>query len=276
VDSEVEGQYLVVSSVSPHRNLTHQVFQRARVAHPIRDFVLSSNAQIFSVSSKRNTNGPVTEHYAEKVMYTTAEPFPSILRRSEIVEIDHVRLNAKETGLERIVRKTQEMAAVERKLVDKEDDNELAQLMVGAISISVLPESETSVARYRQLLPVADPEDEDEMEPELTEQENAIKFALIDHAIMIKRCLTSFSRSSNQILVKGHQDLYPCKWTGELFLRFHLLTVLQTSHLHLHQKSRYSHHLSHRRITALAHRRLGSDRHLQLTVDSPKDSYTPL
>ncbi|KAI0102392.1 SH3 domain-containing protein [Nemania sp. FL0031] len=209
VDSEIEGQYLIVSAVSPHRDLQHQVFQRARVAHPIRDFLLSSNPQTFSVSSKRNTSGPVAEHYAEKIVYTTSEPFPSILRRSEIIDVGHIKLNAKETGLERIVRKTQEMTAVERQLAENEDNNDLAHLMVGAISISVFPESETSVACYRKLLPVVDLEDIDEVEPELSRQENSIRIALIDHAIMIKRALTNFSGSSNQILAKGYQDLYP-------------------------------------------------------------------
>lgn len=211
VDSEVEGQYLIVSAISPHRHLDHQVFQRARVTHPIRDFLLSSNPQTFSVSSKRNTSGPVAEHYAEKIVYTTSEPFPSILRRSEIVEVGHVKLNAKETGLERIVRKTQEMTAVERQLAEHDDKNDLAQLIVSAIGISVLPDSEASVACYRKLLPVVDVEDMDDAEPELSKQENSIKLALIDHAIMIKRALTSFSGSSNPILAKGYQDLYPRK-----------------------------------------------------------------
>ncbi|KAF2971474.1 hypothetical protein GQX73_g2150 [Xylaria multiplex] len=211
VDSEVEGQYLIVSAVSPHRDLRHQVFQRTRVAHPIRDFLVSSSPQTFSVSSKRNTSGPIEEHYAEKIVYTTSEAFPSILRRSEIIEVGHIKLNAKETGLERIVRKTQEMTAVERQLAENEDNNDLAQLMIAAISISVLPDSETSVACYRKLLPVVDLDDIDEVEPELSRQENAIKIALVDHAIMIKRSLASFSGSSNQILVKGYQDLYPRK-----------------------------------------------------------------
>ncbi|KAJ3571465.1 hypothetical protein NPX13_g5368 [Xylaria arbuscula] len=209
VDSEVEGQYLIVSAVSPHRNLQHQVFQRGRIAHSIRDFLLSSNPQTFSVSSKRNTNGPVEEHYAEKIIYTTSEAFPSILRRSEIVEVGHIKLNAKETALERIVRKTQEMTAVERQLADNEGNNDLAQLMIGAISVSVLPDSEASIACYRSLLPVVDLEDPDEVKPELSKQESAIKIALVDHAIMIKRSLASFSGSSNQILAKGYEDLYP-------------------------------------------------------------------
>ncbi|KAI1088966.1 hypothetical protein F5B19DRAFT_495886 [Rostrohypoxylon terebratum] len=205
VDSEVEGQYLVISALSPHRDLSHQVFQRARVPQPIRDYLLSAQAQTFSVSSKRSTNGPVETHFAEKIIYTAAEPFPTILRRSEIVDVKTIRLGAKETALERIVRKTQEMIAVEKRLAE-DDDEEIAQLMVDAIAISVEPGSESSVACYRQLLP--GPQSEDEDEPELNHQENAIKMALVDHAIMIKRCLTSFSRSSNPVLLKGYEDYH--------------------------------------------------------------------
>ncbi|KAI1374865.1 hypothetical protein F4677DRAFT_159436 [Hypoxylon crocopeplum] len=205
VDSEVEGQYLVISALSPHRDLNHQVFQRARVPQPIRDYLLSAQAQMFSVSSKRSTAGPVDAHYAEKTVYTTAEPFPTILRRSEIVEVHTVRLSAKETALERIVRKTQEMTTVEKRLAE-EDDEDFAQLMVDAISISVNPTSESSVVCYRDLIPT--PMSEEDEEPELDQQENAIKMALVDHAIMIKRCLTSFGRSSNQTLTKGYEDMY--------------------------------------------------------------------
>ncbi|KAI1340030.1 hypothetical protein F5Y15DRAFT_62154 [Xylariaceae sp. FL0016] len=211
VDSEVEGQYLVISALSPHRDLTHPVFQRARVAQPIRDYLLSAHPEHFSVSSRRSTSGPVQDHHAEKTVYQTAETFPTILRRSEIVDYRTVALGAKETGLERIVRKTQEMTSVEKRLVENENDEELAKLMVSAIGVSVLPDSESTVAAYRQLLPTpsGSEEDEDETEPELDEQETAIKMALLDHAIMIKRCFTSFSRSSNPILTRGYQDLHP-------------------------------------------------------------------
>ncbi|KAK8094076.1 hypothetical protein PG997_000761 [Apiospora hydei] len=206
VDNDAEGQYLVISAVSPYRDLNHNVFQRARVPQAIRDYLLSAHPQTFSVSSKRSTSGPVTEHYAEKTIFTTAEPFPTILRRSEIVEVQEIRLSAKETALERIVRKTQEMTAVEKRLAT-EDDNELARLLVDAIAISTNPTSENSVVRYRELLPKPDL-DEDEDELELDTQETAIKMALIDHTIMIKRCLASFARSSNRILTKGYEDLH--------------------------------------------------------------------
>ncbi|KAI1863319.1 uncharacterized protein JN550_009639 [Neoarthrinium moseri] len=209
VDSEAEGQFLVISSMSPHRDLTHHVFQRAKVPQAIRDYLLSAHPQLFSTSSKRSTTGPVTEHYAEKILYTTAESFPTILRRSEIVEAQELRLNAKETAIERIVRKTQEMTVVEKRLLENDD---VAQLLVDAISISLNPESENSIVCYRQLLPAVhseEEEDDEEEQAELDQQETAIKMALVDHAIMIKRCLISFSQSRNAILSKAYKDLLP-------------------------------------------------------------------
>lgn len=222
---DVEGQFLVISSVTPHRDLGHHVFQRARVPQVIRDYLLSNHPQTFSVSSKRNTSGPITEHYAEKIVYTTAEPFPTILRRSEIVSTREVRLSAAETALERIARKTAEMTAVERKLAEGEGGDEAAQLLVDAVSISLNPTSESSVVRYRRLVPgtPAPGEDDDaaalammsgeaEAEPvELSPQEKAIKMALVDHAIMIKRCLASFSKSNNPILTKHVEEFQTCE-----------------------------------------------------------------
>lgn len=242
---DVEGQFLVVSSVSPHRDLSHHVYQRARVPQITRDYVVSAHPQKFSISIKRNTSGPAETHYAEKVVFSTAEPFPTILRRSEIVNVDELHLDAKEAGLERIVRKTQEMTAVEKKIVDGDKSDEVAQLLIDAIGISVNPGSENSVVVYRQLLPSAhstaddasqdgdaDPDDlEEQMEesqeaPELSPQENAIKMALIDHAIMLKRCLATLSKSSNQNLAKEYEDLQRSKlFHSRICPEFHVADI---------------------------------------------------
>jgi hypothetical protein len=216
---EVEGQFLVVSTVTPHRDATHHVFQRARVPQVIRDFLLSSHPQAFTVSTKRATSGPVHEHYADKLIFTTAEPFPTILRRSEIIETHNVRLDAHETALERIVRKTQEMTALERRLV--EGDDEIAQLLLDAVAVSVNPASENSVVCYRSLLPESEEENgsgsgsEVIEEPELDPQDNAIRMALIDHAMMLKRCLSLFARSSNEALNNRHLELQSCKCSNQ-------------------------------------------------------------
>lgn len=233
---DVEGQFLVISVITPHRDPGHHVFQRARVPQVIRDFLLSSHPQTFSVSTRRSTTGPVREHFAEKLVFTTADPFPTILRRSEIVDVHEVTLSAHETALERIVRKTQEMAALERRIA--EGDFENAQLLLDAVTVSVNPASDSSVACYRQLLPEpkdeddesTDDEDDEEEEEEvakLSPQDGAIKMALVDHAIMIKRCLGTFSRSSNELLSQRHEELQTCTLSN----LDGLLALLTTSRL---------------------------------------------
>ena len=203
---DVEGQFLHVSALSPHRDLEHHVFQRARVPQVVRDYLLSAHPQVFSVTSKRNTSGPVTDHSAEKILYATAEPFPTILRRSEIVSIDRLKLTAVQTALERIIRKTQEMAAVEKRVMDGEDD--MAPLLIEALTVSVNPTSESSVARYRELIPTpVVSEDEEPEEIEISPLESALQIALIDYAIMIKRCLAYFSKSSSQALQDSREEL---------------------------------------------------------------------
>ncbi|CAK7274903.1 Deoxycytidine kinase 1 [Sporothrix epigloea] len=229
IDDIVEGQFLVVSATSPHRDLRHQVFQRARVSQVVRDYLVSSHPQVFATSLRRQTNGPVTEHYVDKTTYTTAESFPTILRRSEIVSVGETRLSAKEAALERILRKTAEMTSVEKRVAEGDSSPETAQLLLDAISISVNPSSESSVVSYRELIPTSrrrgdgdagkengldeleesdgEEDDNDDDVPELDAQENAIKMALVDHAMMIKRSLALLSRSNNESLSGHAEDL---------------------------------------------------------------------
>ncbi|KUJ13526.1 uncharacterized protein LY89DRAFT_737505 [Mollisia scopiformis] len=190
---DVEGQFIYVSALNPYRDLEHHVFQRARVPQVIRDYLLSAHPQVFSSTSKRNTQGPVTEHSAEKIMYKTAEPFPTILRRSEIVSVDRIKLNPLQTAIERITRKTSEMTAVEKRIMDGEE--EIVTLLTDALHVSVDLGSETTVARYRDLLPTL-PEDSEAKEVELSPLQNAVKIALIDHAVMIKRALSMLAKSN--------------------------------------------------------------------------------
>ncbi|KAB8301004.1 hypothetical protein EYC80_002927 [Monilinia laxa] len=193
---DVEGQFLQISSLSPHRDLTHHVFQRSKVPQVVRDYLLSAHPRYFSTTSRRTTSGPIGEHSAEKIIYATVDTFPTILRRSEIVSVDRYKLDAHQTALERIIRKTQEMTAVEKRIADGEDD--IAPLLVEALTISINPTSESSVARYKELLPSpVDEEDGVEELVELSPVENALKIALIDHAIMIKRCLSMFAKLPN-------------------------------------------------------------------------------
>ncbi|CEJ79966.1 Putative Dedicator of cytokinesis protein 1 [[Torrubiella] hemipterigena] len=214
---EVEGQFLSISSISPHRDLSHQVLQRARVPQVIRDFLLSSHPQSFSVTTKRNTSGPVHDHCAVKMLLTAAEPFPTILRRSEVVDVQELRLDAHQTALERILRKTQEVSTLERRIADGQE--QALPALADLIAASVEPDSETSIAAYRQLLPQPtrpgsgedDDEDEEEEEeeetPDLEPRDLAIQTALFDHALAIKSSLALLLRSKTSSINARHDGL---------------------------------------------------------------------
>lgn len=235
---EVEGQYLVISSITPHRDLSHHVFQRARVPYAIREYLLSTHPQTFSVSTRRNTSGPIADHYAEKVVYTVAESFPTILRRSEIVSTHEVRLSARETALERITRKTQEMGSLEKRVT--ENDLESARVLFDIITATVKPTAENSIVAYRQFLPVPEDEDEDEDEEgvELDPLDNAIKMALVDHALVVRKCLATFAKSTIETLSRNHEELYRCEIPVILIASCYTpLTRIQASSTPLHRRS---------------------------------------
>lgn len=212
---DVEGQFLQIASLSPHRNLEHPVFQRSKVSSHVRDYLLSDRPQQFSTTVRRNIVGPVTEHWADKMVYSTSEAFPTILRRSEVVSVQKIRLSPIQTALERVVRKTQEMILVEKKVQDGDDDQ--IPLLIEALTVSVNAAADSSIVRYRELLPQKVTEDVDEEDPEalleemtdvqLTPMETALKMALVDHAVMIKRCLAMFTKSSNAQLRQSHEGL---------------------------------------------------------------------
>lgn len=217
---DVEGQYLQISPLSAHRDLEHRVFQRAKVPSVIKDYLLSSHSTLFSITSKRSTTGPVHEHWSEKLLYVTAEPFPTVLRRSEIVSVERLRLNAEQTALERITRKTQEMCSVEMKVERGEDG--MTTLLVEALNISCNPTSESSVARYRDLLPRGSEEDDEESSTELSPIQKAIKMALVDHAIMVKRAIAMLQKKSSNVELlstcKAMQDDFEEQFQPELYL----------------------------------------------------------
>ncbi|KAF2762200.1 hypothetical protein EJ05DRAFT_522474 [Pseudovirgaria hyperparasitica] len=194
---DVEGQYLQVYAVTPQKDLVHPIYQRAKVSQPIRDYFLLSRPKNFTTASRRLGGESVREQIAEKTVYTTAETFPTILRRSEIVTTDIITLPPFETALERTTRKTSELYALEKRVTNGEDA--AFTLLAESITSSIDTSTDASVALYRELLPQSHELVNDEGEERaFGVLENALRVALIDHALVIKRCLGVFSRGAYQ------------------------------------------------------------------------------
>ena len=211
-EGDYEGQYLQVFPVSPHKDLEHTVYQRTKISHPVREYCLVSNPHKFTMTSRKPAGKDVaiTDQLVDKVIYTTADTFPTILRRSEIISSETVTLSPIQAAIERTTRKTLELAALDRRISDGEDAafSHLSE----ALLVQVGPESDSSVATYRSLLPVSEiPDNVSNMsdfvaiEPEeapLDTMQNALKVALLDHALTIKRCLALYTRPA-QVATKA-------------------------------------------------------------------------
>lgn len=216
---DLEGQYIQIGAVSPHRDVMHPVYQRSKVPHPVREHLLISQPTRFSFTSKRHTgNVDVREQWVEKTIYTTAEPFPNILRRSEIVSTEVVELSPLSTAIERTWRKTQELLLLEQRAISGQDSS-LSNLTDALMQLLELGSAPTScVALYRQFLinenetaereekdgqeegehQQEQEEEEDAEEKPMDPLENALAVALIDHALTIKHCLSLYSRPAHQ------------------------------------------------------------------------------
>ncbi|KAJ5246030.1 hypothetical protein N7468_001013 [Penicillium chermesinum] len=173
---DYEGQFLQISGVSAHRDIAHPVYQRSKIPLAVRDHLLISSPVRFSATSRRHTaSSNVQEHTVEKIIFTVAEAFPNILRRSEIVSVQEVALTPLQTAIERTCRKTQEVATSRATSFKWRGQQDLLEENEGA------------------------EEEEEQVEPRTIDpMENALAAALIDHALGIKHALSHFQRPAHQ------------------------------------------------------------------------------
>ncbi|KZM21316.1 guanyl-nucleotide exchange factor [Ascochyta rabiei] len=201
VEQDVEGQYLQIHPVSPQKDLTHPIYQRAKVSQSVRDHHLLSRPFRFSSASRRSASRATSQdNTVEKTVYTTAEAFPTILRRSEIVAVGTVALSSLQTAIERTWRKTVELAAIEKKVADGDDTafNTLTQELMYAVDTSI----DSCVANYHDLLPNPRRSMEEDAEDVFSRAEvnatnpleNALRVSLIDYVLVIRRCLAMYTR----------------------------------------------------------------------------------
>lgn len=211
---DYEGQFLQITPVSPQRDMNHPVYQRTKVPQSVREHLVISEPCRFSSTLRRHVNSAnVEEQWVEKAVFTTAEPFPNILRRSEIVSVEEVALSPLQTALERTWRKTQELSLLSRKAAAGEDPSltNLTEALQQLLEVS--SSSPSCVALYRQFLPEASKKDEEggdsgdeSAEEDATAEtpkpvdplESALAVALIDHAWGIKQALSLYGRPAYQ------------------------------------------------------------------------------
>ena len=210
-----EGQYLQVIAVSPHRELDHPAYERAKVPLSTKEFLLFNKPNKFSMTLRKHSpRTGVQDQWFEKTVYTTAEEFPTILRRSEIVFDEVITLSPLETAIDRTYRKTFEMATLQKRIHD--GDTASVSAMINAIKSSVEPTSSTSVVQYRAVLDKysqASDEDSDQRTEHLV---RALKTSLLDFATTLKYSIADLLRTRHQLEYKSFSILFQTTFAPEL------------------------------------------------------------
>ncbi|KAI9782873.1 MAG: hypothetical protein M1816_001654 [Peltula sp. TS41687] len=206
---DIEGQFMQISAVAVHRDIYHLVFQRPRIPHPIREHVLTATPNRFA-SPSRKFSGDDSQHHhhhqqqqqqqrVERTLYNTADEFPTILKRSEVIASEDISVSPVQAAIERTVRKTQELVVLEQRVTKSSAST--PSILLDTLALSIDPSSEASIGRYR-IMYLDDSEGPQETEDAHEEVysdplQKALKVAMIDHASVMKRCLQWLSSNSS-------------------------------------------------------------------------------
>ncbi|KAF9071101.1 hypothetical protein BDP27DRAFT_1505129 [Rhodocollybia butyracea] len=107
-------QYIQCTAVTPEPDRESPVFTNPDVPLAVRTYYEHSAINLFSTSRpvKRIARDGSEEVWLEKVYFTTEETFPTVLRRSQVVDLMVVDISPIENALSEVETKTKELSAL--------------------------------------------------------------------------------------------------------------------------------------------------------------------
>ncbi|KAG8846100.1 hypothetical protein FRB96_002079 [Tulasnella sp. 330] len=186
-------QYLQCSSVSPEPDRSLTIFTNPDVPEPVRKYY--EHRQVFLANCmrqiSRDPNAETLEFkdsWTEKTFYTTEESFPTVLRRSEIIDVQIVQTSPIDNAIQSVETRTRELQMLEMKY------STLAQTgtaiptnpLAAALNNVVDMPEDGGIVMFRQVFLdqkylAEHPEEVDAM--------HRLNMAIEDHVRVIGRCL---------------------------------------------------------------------------------------
>ncbi|GAA5945387.1 hypothetical protein JCM10213_005960, partial [Rhodosporidiobolus nylandii] len=157
-----EGQWMQITAVSPEVDRASPLFTNPDVPHYVRAYYEHNEVSMFSFQrpltkdvdgNSRSTND-FASLWTEKTVLMCEESFPTVLRRSEIVEIRLIEISPVENALKDVESKRNELTTLERRyraLSQSESDgqkinsNPLSMALNGAVDAPI----NQGIPRYR-------------------------------------------------------------------------------------------------------------------------------
>lgn len=107
-------QYIQCTAVTPEPDKTLPIFTNPDVPRAVRTYYEHSAINLFTTSrmSKRSARDGSEEIWQEKIYFTTEETFPTVLRRSQVVDLTVVEISPLENALNEIEERTKELQSL--------------------------------------------------------------------------------------------------------------------------------------------------------------------
>ncbi|KAF9047285.1 cytoplasmic protein [Panaeolus papilionaceus] len=148
-------KYIQCTAVTPEPQRDHPVFKNPDVPLAVRTYYEHCAISLFSSSRqvRKLARDGMEEVWIEKTLYRTEESFPTVLRRSEVVEFEVKEISPLENALEEVREKTDELTALHikyqalAKTTQDVSTNALAMSLNSAVDAPL----NTGIASYKQI-----------------------------------------------------------------------------------------------------------------------------
>lgn len=149
-----------------------------------------SGINLFSSSRqiRKPTRDGGEEVWTEKTYYTTEQAFPTVLRRSEVINVEIVEISPLETALQEVEDKTKELAALYMKYqaLAKTMQNVTTNALAMSLNSAVDAPLNTGIGSYRQIFFSPD---YIARNPERAEMVEKLRLAIDEQVRIIDSCL---------------------------------------------------------------------------------------
>ncbi|KAJ3793565.1 hypothetical protein GGU11DRAFT_850156, partial [Lentinula aff. detonsa] len=153
-------QYIQCTAVNPEPDRTSPIFTNPDVPLAVRTYYEHSDINMFSSSRpvKRAARDGTEEIWIEKVYFTTEESFPTVLRRSQVVDLAVMDISPIENALSDVETKTKELSALNSRYqnIAKTTQEVSTNALSMALNSAVDAPLNTGISAYRQMFFNAD------------------------------------------------------------------------------------------------------------------------
>ncbi|GAA5856905.1 hypothetical protein JCM8547_008456 [Rhodosporidiobolus lusitaniae] len=216
-----EGQFLQITAVLPEIDRSLPLFTNPDVPHYVRTYYQHNDINTFSftrplpkdvaeASGRSSSTGDPASLWTEKTVLICEDSFPTVLRRSEVVEIRLIEISPVENALKDVETKRAELANLERRFralsqtepdLRKINSNPLSMALNGAVDAPM----NQGIPKYREAF--LKPEFIASLPPSQVGIVRQLESAVDELVITLARCLKLHGQICPPEMIPFHETL---------------------------------------------------------------------